>query len=68
MIHIATQSKTLTKKISVLPSQKKTDNYCYSIREADSKNICLAQTKNQKNYCYSIQSSDIKNHCLAILK
>ena len=68
MIHIASQSETLTKKIPVLPSQKKKDTYCYSIREADSKNLCLAQIKNQKSYCYSIQSSDIKNQCLAILK
>ena len=68
MIHIATQSETLTKKIPVSLSQKKQDNYCYSIREPDSKNLCLAQIKNQKSYCYSIQSNDIKNHCLAILK
>lgn len=38
MIHIATQLETLTKKFLSCP-RKKTDTYCYSIREPDSKKL-----------------------------
>jgi hypothetical protein len=41
------------------------ESYCYSIKNSDSKNYCLANAKNQKSYCYSIQESDTKNFCLA---
>ena len=40
---------------------------CYSIRETDSKNYCLAKTHNQSSYCYNIHDSNIKNDCLALL-
>lgn len=40
---------------------------CYTIREIDSKNYCLAKTHNQSSYCYNIHNSDIKNYCLAVL-
>lgn len=41
---------------------------CYSMKNSDYKNVCLAKTKNQSSYCYSVRDSDIKNNCLAILK
>ncbi len=41
------------------------ESNCYSIKNNDSKNFCLANAKNQKSYCYSIQESDTKNFCLA---
>ena len=38
---------------------------CYSIKDSDSKNYCLAMSHRQANYCYSIKDSDSKNYCLA---
>lgn len=40
-------------------------NKCYSIKDVDMKNDCLAVTKNDKNKCYSIKDKDMKNSCLA---
>lgn len=39
--------------------------HCYSIKDQDQKNQCLAVTQNQKGLCYSIRNSDMKNSCLA---
>lgn len=44
------------------------ESACYSIRDADRKNMCLAQAKNQESYCYSIRHSDDKHMCLAVVK
>jgi hypothetical protein len=41
---------------------------CYSIKDNDNKNLCLAKTKNQSGYCYSINDHDSKNSCLAQVK
>lgn len=41
------------------------ENYCYSIKDHDQKNSCLAQAKEQVSYCYSIQESDAKSYCVA---
>ena len=38
---------------------------CYSIRNSDEKNLCLAETKGVTSYCYSIKAADKKNLCLA---
>lgn len=38
---------------------------CYSIRDNDLKNNCLAMDKNNSSYCYSIKDNDMKNYCLA---
>lgn len=37
------------------------DSHCYSIRDNDEKNYCLALAKRQDSYCYSIRSQDDKN-------
>ena len=39
--------------------------YCYSMKDADARNLCLAQNRSQKSYCYSIRESDARNYCLA---
>jgi len=44
------------------------ESQCYSIRDNDRKNLCLASVKQQPSYCYSIQESDTKNVCLAQVK
>lgn len=44
------------------------ESRCYSIRDADQKNHCLAMAKGQSSYCYSIRDSDLKNVCLAQTK
>lgn len=44
------------------------ESRCYSIRDADQKNHCLAMAKGQSSYCYSIRDSDFKNVCLAQTK
>ena len=44
------------------------ETHCYSIRDNDRKNVCLATAKNQPSYCYSVQDSDTKNVCLAQVK
>lgn len=41
---------------------------CYSMKNSDNKNVCLAKAKNQSSYCYSVLDSDIKNNCLAVVK
>ena len=40
---------------------------CYSIKDADRKNLCLATSTNQQSHCYSIKDNDSKNMCLARL-
>lgn len=44
------------------------ESRCYSIRDSDQKNHCLAMAKGQSSYCYSIRDSDFKNVCLAQTK
>ena len=38
---------------------------CYSIRDADWRNACLAETRDSKSRCYSIKDADRKQLCLA---
>jgi hypothetical protein len=38
------------------------------VRNADDKNVCLAQVKQQRSYCYSVRSNDLKNQCLAMVR
>lgn len=38
---------------------------CYSIKESDRKNYCLAVTTDKPSFCYAIKSPDAKNACLA---
>lgn len=44
------------------------ESHCYSIRDADRKNVCLAMAKQQASYCYSVRDADDKNLCLAQVK
>lgn len=39
--------------------------HCYSIKDQNQKNHCLAVTQKQMALCYSITNSDMKNACLA---
>jgi len=50
------------------PNAQANDSHCYSIKNSDQKNYCLALAKHQDSYCYSIQESDSKNLCLAQIK
>ena len=51
---------------ALLPSAGWADSSkCYSIKDSDMKNDCLASTKNDKSKCYSIRDADTKNSCLA---
>lgn len=52
--------------LSVIPVIAQAD--CYSIKDNDMKNNCLAMQKNETSYCYSIKDADMKNYCLAKLK
>jgi len=38
---------------------------CFSIKDLDRKNVCLAMSKKQNSYCYSVKEPDAKNVCLA---
>jgi hypothetical protein len=40
------------------------ESNCYSIKNTDQKNYCLAISKAQNSFCYSIHESDLKNTCL----
>jgi len=51
-----------------MPNVQANDSHCYSIKNSDQKNYCLALAKHQDSYCYSIQESDSKNLCLAQVK
>lgn len=44
------------------------DSHCYSIKNSDQKNYCLALAKNKDSHCYSIKESDTKNLCIAQVK
>jgi hypothetical protein len=50
------------------PNVQANDSHCYSIKNSDQRNYCLALAKHQDSYCYSIQESDSKNLCLAQVK
>ena len=52
----------------IIPIAQANDSHCYSIKNSDQKNYCLALAKHQDSYCYSIQESDTKNLCLAQIK
>lgn len=52
--------------LAVFPALANAD--CYSIRDNDMKNNCLAMEKHETSYCYSIRDNDKKNYCLAKLK
>lgn len=43
-------------------------SYCYSIKDSDNKNYCLARLTGQQSYCYSIKASDRKSECLAFVR
>ena len=38
---------------------------CFSIRDPDRKNVCLAMSSRQNSYCFSVKDADTKNMCLA---
>ena len=38
---------------------------CFSIKDPDRKNVCLAMSKRQNSHCYSVKEPDAKNMCLA---
>ena len=38
---------------------------CYSIKDQDRRNLCLATSKRQVPYCYAIKNADSKLMCLA---
>ena len=40
---------------------------CYSIKDANRKNPCLATSTSQLSHCHAIRDSDAKNMCLARL-
>ncbi|MGB4021102.1 MAG: hypothetical protein WBL30_02800 [Limnohabitans sp.] len=47
---------------------KKQNSYCFSVKDADTKNMCLANVMAQRSYCYSIKTNDMKQQCLAQVK
>jgi hypothetical protein len=47
---------------------KKQNSYCYSVKDTDTKNMCLANVLGQQSYCYSIKANDMKHQCLAQVK
>jgi hypothetical protein len=50
---------------TALPAQAAGESHCYSIRNADEKNLCLAQVRQKESPCYSIRDADTKAWCLA---
>jgi len=44
------------------------NSYCFSVKDADTKNMCLANVMKEKSYCYSIKLHDMKQQCLAQVK
>ena len=41
---------------------------CYSLKDADQKNACLAEAKADTPYCYRIKAGDRRDACLAQAK
>ena len=54
--------------IAVLAALPAHASDCYSIKDPDLKNHCLATTKQDPSYCYRIKAPDQKNACLAETK
>ncbi|MFO0120825.1 MAG: hypothetical protein ACK51Y_04425 [Burkholderiales bacterium] len=47
------------------PAPAQDTSRCYSIRDNDRKNMCLALARRDASACYSIRDNDDKNMCLA---
>jgi hypothetical protein len=47
---------------------KKQNSYCYAVKDADTKNMCLANVMHQQSYCYAIREHDMKQQCLSQVK
>ena len=61
-----TRIKLLVLLAALLPAAGWADSSkCYSIKDADMKNECLADVTNNISKCYSIKDSDMKSSCLA---
>ena len=41
---------------------------CFSIKDDDQRNACLASAKNDQSYCLKIPANDLREACLAQLK
>jgi hypothetical protein len=52
----------------IVTSHAANDSHCYSIKNADQKNFCIALVKKYGSYCYNISESDSKHMCLAQIK
>ncbi len=50
------------------PAAHANESHCYSIKDSDKKNYCLALAKHQASHCYSVRNSDKKNLCLSQIK
>jgi hypothetical protein len=40
---------------------------CHTIKDADKRAYCLAQTQSESFRCHAIRNSDLRNQCLAVL-
>jgi hypothetical protein len=65
---LAAATLSLAWVVTMGTSALASESACYSIRDADRKNMCLARARNQESYCYSIRHSDDKHMCLAVVK
>lgn len=70
MTYLSTMGLATTATLALLGSfaAQANESNCYSIKDSDKKNYCLALAKQQDSYCYSVRDSDKKNLCHAQVK
>jgi hypothetical protein len=44
------------------------ENFCYTIKNDDSKNSCIAKTKRKEADCHAIHHEDTRNSCIAQIR
>ena len=64
--HMQTLSRVML-LLLLTPPAIAASSTCYSIKDADRKNLCLATSTSQLSHCHAIRDSDAKNMCLARL-
>ena len=64
----ALRAATLVALATLLTATTTRASDCYSIKDPDQRNQCLAEAQGQPSYCYSIRDPDERARCLAASK
>jgi len=62
---LITLSILLTSQLVIQAHAADDSSRCYSIRDSDLRQACLAETRNNKGTCYAISDPDRRQLCIA---